>query len=143
MAEPVTTLTVLADDTSTVDAELSGDRVLVDPAELPRVLGWTLKPEGLCRAEVCVPLWDRQSVQPGGDAGDRVDLTGVAAALGRPSAVDLPSATMAIGAPAELRRQALAGRTAPAFELPDLDGRLHQLEAWQDRKRLLVAFASW
>jgi len=139
----MTTLTVLADDTTTVVADLSGGRVLVDPAELPRVLGWTLKPEGLCREDVCVPLWDRASVQPGGADGGPVDLAAVAGALGRPSAVDLPSATMAVGAPAELRRQALAGRTAPPFELPDLDGRLHQLEAWQDRKRLLVAFASW
>jgi len=139
----MTEITVLADHTATVSADLTGGRVLVLPGELPRVLGWTLKPEGLCRDDVCVPLWDRAAVQPGGDAGDRVDLLGVAAALGRPAALDEASATLAVGAPMELRRQALTGRTAPAFELPDLDGTLHALEAWQDRKKLLVAFASW
>jgi hypothetical protein len=139
----MTTITVLADQESTADAELVGGRVLVAPAELPRVLGWTLKPQGLCQDDVCVPLWDRAAVQPGGDADDRVDLLGVAAALGRPAALDEPSGTLAVGAPVELRRQALAGHTAPDFELPDLDGALHSLEAWRDRKRLLFAFASW
>ena len=32
---------------------------------------------------------------------------------------------------------------APSFALPDLDGNLHALEEWHDRKKLLVAFASW
>jgi hypothetical protein len=32
---------------------------------------------------------------------------------------------------------------APSFELADLDGKLHALEEWHDRKKLLVAFASW
>jgi hypothetical protein len=139
----MTTITVLADHESTADAEVVGDRVLVAPGELPRLLGWTLKAQGLCQDDVCVPLWDRAAVQPGGDAGERVDLLGVAAALGRPAAFDDRSGTLAVGAPVELRRQALAGHTAPAFELPDLDGVLHPLEAWRDRKRLLFAFASW
>ena len=41
----MTTIKVLADQESTADAELVGGRVLVAPAELPRVLGWTLKPQ--------------------------------------------------------------------------------------------------
>jgi hypothetical protein len=37
----------------------------------------------------------------------------------------------------------LTDRHAPAFTLPDLDGTPHSLEEWDDRKKLLFAFASW
>ena len=41
------------------------------------------------------------------------------------------------------RREALEGRQAPDFELPDLDGVDHRLTEWDGRRRLLVAFATW
>jgi len=39
--------------------------------------------------------------------------------------------------------QALREPQAPPFTLPDLDGRLHSLEEWRDRKKLLVALSTW
>lgn len=135
----MTQITVLADTDETADAECADGRVLVAPDELPRLLGWTLKAEGLCRDDVCVPVADRGEVQ----SGDRVDLLGVAAALGRPALLDDPSATLAVGAPSDLRHQALHGRRAPGFELPDVDGTLHSLESYRGDKVVLVAFASW
>lgn len=45
--------TIVTDETSTVDATASGERLLLEPASLPDVLGWELKPEGLCRENVC------------------------------------------------------------------------------------------
>lgn len=135
-------LTVLEPDLGAAElaAEVVDGRVLVAAADLPDAIGWTLKPEGLCRAEACVPLWDRDAVEA---SDGRVDLLGVAAALDRPVLFDEPSATVALGSPRADRRQALTGRRAPDVELPDLDGSAHRLESFFDRRVTLVAFASW
>jgi hypothetical protein len=133
------TVTLLDGDVRSFDAAVADGRVLVEPDRLPQVIGWELKPEGLCRDDVCVPVPDRDRFA----VGDRVDLGGVAAALGRPSVVDPSAAVMAIALPAEARRTALDALVAPPFTLHDLDGALHELAEWRGRKKLLVAFASW
>jgi hypothetical protein len=135
----VTSFSVVTDDVVEVDASVDGGRVLVEPIVLPAALGWELKAEGLCRDDVCVPVRDRTTIV----VGDRVDLVGAAAALGRRSVVDVDAGLVAIALPSESRRQAIAGSAAPSFTLPDLDGMDHSLEEWVADKKLLVAFSSW
>jgi hypothetical protein len=43
------------EDTHEVDAIARPATLLLDPATLRDVTGWELKPEGLCRDDVCVP----------------------------------------------------------------------------------------
>lgn len=133
-------LTVLGADARTVEAEFLDGRPLIAAHHLPRVLGWDLKPEGLCRDAVCVPLPADSPVRV---PPDRVDLVAVASALHRPAVVDEPARLVALALDAQPRQAALASRRAPDVALPDLDGRQRQLSDWHDRKRLLVAFASW
>jgi hypothetical protein len=132
-------VTFIADDVRTVDATVDGDRVLVEPSQLPTALGWELKPEGLCRDDVCVPVRDRLALY----VDDRLDVERVAAALERPVVVDAGARVVSIALPAEERRLALDGLAAPSFALADVDGGVHQLEEWRGKKKLLVAFASW
>jgi len=124
----------------TVEAEVGGEgRVLVEPGRLPEAIGWTLKPEGLCRDEMCVPVRDRGALE----VGDRLDVSAVAGLLRQPIAVDVEAGYVAIALPAEARRSALDALHAPPFTLPDLDGCPRSLDEWRGSKRLLVAFASW
>ena len=133
-------ITIVAGDTRAAEGAITADhRVLVDAGVLEDVLGWALKPEGLCRDEVCVPLRDGNTVQ----AGDRVDLVAAAGLLDRPVVVDAGAAVAAVALEAEQRRRAVEGLEAPAFTLNDLDGNPHSLAEWRGRKKLLVAFASW
>ena len=132
-------VTVIAEATNTVEAEIAGDRVLVDPEHVRAALGWTLKPEGLCRDDVCVPVRDRAALFD----GDRLDLAAVASTLGRPSVVDADAGIAAVALGGEGRRDALQILVAPDFELADLDGTLHRLSEWRGQKRLLHAFSSW
>lgn len=134
----MTSLTVLSDETREVAASIEGDTVTVAEPDLDQALGWALKPEGLCRQDVCVPVRDRAAIGPSG----RLDLAAVAAALDRPFTLDTERGVAAVGEPRQSRRQTLGGRAAP-FVLPDLDGNPHSLEEWRGRKKLLVAFASW
>ncbi len=117
---------------------LSGGPLIAED-DLDATLGWTLKPQGLCRDDNCVIVPDRAAL----GQGDRLDVTAVAALLDRPATHDQESGLVAIGAPRELRRGALQDLTAPDFVLPDLDGTAHALSDHRSKKRLLVAFSSW
>lgn len=132
-------VSVLGDKTTAVDAHVVGDRIVVPPDDLVDAIGWELKPEGLCRADVCVPVRDRASIQ----AGDGVDLVAVAGALGRPAVASVESGVVAIGQPASVRQRAIDGLEAVPFTLPDLDGEPHSLAEWSGKKKLLHVFASW
>ncbi len=122
-----------------LDATIDGERVFVGAEGLAGATGWVLKPEGLCREAVCVPVRDRTALE--GPAG--VDLAGFAAALGRPLALDVAERTAALGTAAAERANALASLEAPDFSLPDLTGRQHSLAEQHGKKVLLIAYASW
>jgi hypothetical protein len=131
--------TIVTDETHTTDGVVDGDRLLIEVAALPGALGWELKPEGLCRESVCVPVRDRASLF----VGERLDVGAVAGALGRLAVVDTGARIAAIALAKEGRRAALQDHHAPAFTLADLDGADHALAEWHGTKKLLVAFASW
>ena len=136
----MTQLTVLtAGRETSIDATLGDGRILVTPGDLAATLGWELAAEGLCRGEVCIPVRKESGVRH----GDHVDLVAAAALLGSTTLVDETGAVAAVSVRAADRRGALKGRKAADFTLPDLDGRRRSLEEFKDRKRLLVAFASW
>jgi hypothetical protein len=103
-------------------------------------LGWELKPEGLCRGEVCRPVRDRARLEP--EPGS-LDLAEVAAALGRPLVVDLDAGAGFLGEAAATRAADLRTRVAPDFDLPDLDGVRHRLSDERGKKVFLVFWASW
>jgi len=130
---------IITEEVRAVDATATGDTLLVAPGRLPDALGWELKPQGLCRADACFPVRERDVLF----VGDKVDLGAVAVALGRPAVIDPAARIAAFALDGEGRRSALESLQAPAFELDDLDGRRHNLEEWRGKKKLLVAFSSW
>jgi hypothetical protein len=125
--------------TLSLDAATREGRVLLDPDAVETQLGWTLKPEGLCRGEVCIPVRDRAALVADG----RIDLESFAGLLGRPLALDHDESIAALGESADLRAAQLASLEAPDFSLPDLAGVRHTLSAHRGKKVLLIAYASW
>ncbi len=121
------------------DLLVLADGPLVSPDDLEALLGWTLKPQGLCRHDTCVTVPDRSALERDG----KIDVTAVAALLDRPAVVDTDSGVAAVGVPRSSRRGALDDLIAPDFVLPDLDGTAHALSDHRSKKRLLVAFSSW
>jgi hypothetical protein len=133
-------LTVISDDgTATVEAMVDGGRVLVAASDVADAIGWQLKPEGLCRDDVCVPVLGRLLA---GEDG-RIDLVAAADVLQRPTLLDAGAAALVVGVRADERRGALTDLRLPAFSLPDLDGNVHASVGWRGKKKLLVAFSSW
>ena len=118
----------------TIDAS---DGLRVSPAVAETVTGWTLKPEGMCRDELCVPLT--------GDArrDGTVDLAAFWSKLGNPVISDPTGQIWVLGTGAESRAIAFSGLEAPDFTLPDLSGQPHSLSAFRGKKVFLTTWASW
>jgi hypothetical protein len=137
----MTQMFTLIDDGKIVElpAHINAEHVRVAPADLERALGWQLKPEGLCRAGICMPVADAQQLA----APEGIDLAAFAAAIHRPLAIDSEARVGYLGASATERGAQLATLQAPEFRLPDLSGRMHALSDYRGKKVLLVAYASW
>ena len=135
----MTTITVLTDEVATATGEWADGRPLVEPDVLSAAVGWTLKPEGLCRGDQCVLVGDGSAIR----VGDKLDLAAVANAVDQPTVVDSDVGIVVLGQPNATRQAALRDRQAPDFTLADLDGTLHSLSDYTGKKRLLVAFSSW
>lgn len=122
-----------------IEGSIDGEAVVVSAEAIEAALGWQLKPEGLCKGDICMPVHDRASIMH----ADGVDLAAVARLLGSETLIDPDSTIVAVSVPAASRQQALVGRQAAEFTLPDLDGDLRSLSEFAGKRRLLVAFATW
>ena len=122
-----------------VPAQIQGKRVRVAPADLERGFGWTLKPQGLCKGDLCVTLRERRGLLD----ENGIDLAVFAQTTGLPLAVDAGEGVAVLGESAAARGSKLASLEAPDFTLPDLEGQLHSLSQHRGKKVLLIAYASW
>lgn len=122
-----------------VAADVAGGRVRLSAEALERSLGWDLKPQGLCRGDVCMPIAGRTGLVSDG----KIDLAAFAELLQRPLALDADERAASLGASARERSEVLKGGIAPDFALPDLTGREWTLGGLRGKKVLLVAYASW
>ncbi len=122
-------------------ALVSKDRLWVPAGVLPRINGYTYKPEGLCRKEICIPLPQAGSWLVKHEGLPYVDVLKIADKLGQAVA----------GAPAQNvwsfsavpDQMTLARGQAPDFELPDRNGKMVKLSDHRGKKILLLTWASW
>lgn len=108
----------------------------VDVSEFERRTGWVLKPQGACKAEMCVPVV--QAAGPGG----WVDAHVLSQRLGMPLVRDDTHNLWALG-PDTIGGRALAESQAPDLVLPDWRGDEFRLSSLRGLKVLLLAWASW
>lgn len=108
----------------------------VDPAAFADRTGWSPKPEGLCRGEICVPA-------PGSVRADgTLDVEIIADRLGMPVLHDDLHGVWAIG-PATTTGRALSTAVAADPELTTRNGSPFRLSSLHGRKVLLVAWSSY
>jgi hypothetical protein len=113
------------------------DGTWLDADDIGRATGFVLKPEGMCRDEICVPL-PKNAVRD-----RRVDIAAFWKRLGAPMVTDAAGEVISLGAAAEDRNAALEGLLAPDFTLPDLTGTPHTLSQLRGKKVFLSTWASW
>ncbi len=113
------------------------DDLWVRKTDLPRINEFELKPQGACRADVCIPV-DKTMTR-----GEFFDLSAFARKVGEPVMVDRERRVWSFGEIPLLRGQFVASRTAPDFTVADRRGRPVQLSSFRGRKVLVVTWASW
>ena len=139
----MTTATVLYQDREihADGARPDGAALWIPLSELKAVSGWELKPEGVCKDEVCVPVPDARRQALIHD--QEFNLNEFARLIEQPVAHDENHGVWYFGPAAWEWKSRLTSRVAPDFSLPDLSGHLHSLSELQGKKVLLLFWATW
>jgi hypothetical protein len=137
---PVTLITPAGETATAASPAPAGDFWL-SLDDLTSATGWELKPEGVCKDDLCVPL-------PRGREAEFVragafNLRPFAELMAMPLVVDSTNALAVLGESAQTRAESLRSLQAPDFALPDLEGVEHRLSDYRGRKIFLVSWASW
>jgi hypothetical protein len=124
-----------------LDAKVSGEDLWMPVDSLEEATGLVLKPEGLCRDEVCIPL-PMNAPEPLLRDGD-FNISAFWRHMARPVVRDAQGETWLLGDSTDELRSRLISLEAPDFTLPDLEGRNHSLRDYRGTKIFLTAWASW
>jgi hypothetical protein len=138
--------TIIYDDRATEISAANEDsgQLWITTADLKRATRFELKPQGVCRDELCFPVpKSRKQEFVRNSAGITwFNLLAFAQLVQQPVAHDEALSTWYFGLRSD-QRQGLTSRQAPDFTLPDLQGKTHSLSDFRGKKILLVTWASW
>lgn len=115
--------------------KVEGSDLWVRSADLPRINEFELKPQGACRADLCIPVTKELR------NADRFNLTGFARRIGQSVVVD--SGVWSFGEIPVVRGTYYNTRVAPDFAVPDRNGKIVHLSDFRGKKVLVVTWASW
>ena len=108
------------------------DSLDLSPDTFAEGTGWAIKPEGACKADVCVPL--------GATGG--FDVIATAERLGMAVVHDDEAGLWAIG-PESFGGRALVSAQAPELVLDDIDGTSFALSSLRGQKVVIVSWAPY
>ena len=134
-------ITIVTETGVTNTAAQPGANLWLSNEEVAQATGWTLKPEGLCKDELCVPA-------PAGREGEfvrrgEVNLAQFWSHMGKAAVATEQGDVWFLGEGAQQRNEALLSLEAPDFTLPDFSGKLHSLTDFRRKRVLLITWASW
>ncbi len=142
--------TVVYDDVATTinpALEEPFSQLWITTGDLARATRFEIKPQGVCRDELCFPLPKARQQEflrnhGGKDAKTWFNLTAFAALVHQPVAHDAGQSMWYFGLRSD-QQQRLASLRAPDFTLPDMQGKPHSLSDFRGKKVFLITWASW
>jgi len=131
------TTTVLYNDSTVKLDKIRPDAkdLWVRAADLPRINEFELKPQGACRADMCIPVAKTLK------NGPWFNLTGFSRKLGQAYVND--SGVWSFGDLPVMRGSFYSSRIAPDFAVPDRTGKIVHLSDFRGKKVLVFTWASW
>jgi hypothetical protein len=117
----------------------------ITTTDLTRATRFVIKPQGVCRDELCFPLPKNRKAEFTARQGSTTwfNLSEFARLIRQPFVTDQKNGVWYFGARAAEQSTYLTSLEAPNFTLPDLNGKLHSLADFRGKKVLLVTWASW
>jgi hypothetical protein len=136
-AAAATAATVLFQDQTVALEKIRPDPkdLWVRAADLPRINQFTVKPQGACRADMCIPIPKALK------SGEWFNLTGFAQRLHQSYVTE--EGVWSFGEMQVTRGDFYRSRIAPEFAAPNRHGRLVHLSDFRGKKVLVVTWASW
>jgi hypothetical protein len=128
-------------ETECASARADGEQLWIDAREFQIATGWSLKPEGFCRGDTCVPVPPGRALEF--VSGNTVNAAALWSRIGNPVMHDAAGEVWVLGTSAAVRSTSLQSLQAPDFSLPDLGGRTRTLSEYHGKKVLLATWASW
>jgi len=113
----------------------------IDPAELNRILGFELKPEGACRDNQCIPL--PAEIWAGQDGEGPFNLSAFADLIEQPYLHDAQHNVWSFGEIPAIRQDRLLNARVPDLTLTDRAGNTFNLADLKGKKALIVTWSSW
>ena len=137
LAAPPAGATGLYDDRSVKLDQVRPDAkdLWVRSADLPRINQFELKPQGACRADMCIPVAKELK------SGPWFNLSGFARRLHQATVND--AGVWSFSEIPAVRGDFYRSRIAPDFAVPDRKGRVVHLADFRGKKVLVVTWASW
>jgi|ERR1700730_1058279 len=137
-----------------IATEVSAPSVSVPPnsadlwvtlSDLKRATRFEVKPKGVCRDELCFPISKarRSAFFITRSQVTWFNLSEFGRLVRQPTAYDEKHNVWYFGPRTEVQNGYLASLEAPAFTLPDINGKMHSLADFRGKKVLLVTWASW
>lgn len=123
----------------------SSNDLWITTSDLTRATRFAIKPQGVCRDELCFPLPKNRKAEFVLKKGATTwfNLSQFALLIKQTYVADQKNGIWYFGSRAAEQNQHLASFAAPSFTLPDLNGKLHSLSDFRGKKVLLVTWASW
>jgi hypothetical protein len=125
----------------TLERTGKSEGLLIDPADLPKVNGFTLKPEGACYADMCVPIGESLLIEQDGEQW--FDLTAFASLLGQAYVADTASRVWSFAELPARRESMMVDAMAPDFTVTDRQGQVVTMADLKGKKALIVTWSSW
>jgi peroxiredoxin len=143
-ATTVVHMTTVTELSKTLPGAGGGDLWVVAD-DLPRINGFTLKAEGMCKDEICIPVrQDRDSNLYESIRGTKwLNLSQFARNLQQSYVHDAETDVWSFGETPLTRDRFLQSGEAPDFALKDRTGKTVRLSDFRGKKVLLVTWASW
>jgi AhpC/TSA family len=124
-------------------ATLNTDDLWVTLADLKRATGFVIKPQGICRDELCFPIPKarRSAFLSKQRSTTWFNLSEFARLLRQPVARE--KEVWYFGPRPDEQNSFISSLIAPDFKLPDMNGKQHSLSDFRGKKVLLITWASW
>lgn len=134
--------TVLCQGRNVTVSELgNSDSLLIQPEDLPVINGFTLKKEGACYQDMCVPIGESLFVEQHGKRW--FDLTAFADLLDQPYVADTHARVWSFAEIPSRREGMMVNAMAPDFQVTDREGQVVQMADLKGKKALIVTWSSW